>query len=200
MSEPTTEPTTEPSQPVTPVTPEATATPSTAVNETAKEDGRDYAAEIKKLREESAKWRTQFRDAEKQVKALSPAAQKLAELEEAQKSEEQKLKERLAQMEKTTAEAKQAAEIASKQLKLATLAQKAAVPPELVPLLDLSKLDFEDEDATIETLKKFAVKTPSANGGGASNPANPDNTQPTEKQLIDQYFRRAGRGVSIFGS
>lgn len=186
----------EPIVPITPATP--VATPPADPEPDSGED-RDYVAEIAKLRKENAKWRTQYRDAEKQVKELSPAAQKLAELEEAQKSEEQKLREALEAKERAIADAEAKADTATKQAKLALLASKANVNPELVELLDIGKLDFADEEAVLETLKQFSQK-PTLNGGGASDPKTPDNTQPSEKDLRNQYFNKAGRGVTIFGS
>lgn len=163
------------------------------------DDGRDYQAEIKKLREEAAKWRTQFRDAEKQVKELSPAAKRLAELEEAQKTEEQKLREKIAAMENATKEAEYKADLANKRAKLTSLSAKAGINPDLAALLDINQIDFDDESALIETLKQFAPSKPPINGGGASNPANSDNTEPSEKELVANYFRPAGRNITLFG-
>ena len=105
------------------------------------DDGRDYEAEIKKLREEAAKWRVQYRDAEKQVKELSPAAKRLQELEESQKSEEQKLRDKIATMEAATKQAEANAERANKEAKLIKIAASAGVSPDLAALLDISKLD-----------------------------------------------------------
>lgn len=174
-----------------PQTPAQTAQP-------AADDGRDYEAEIAKLRAENAKWRTQLRDTEGKLKEIEPAAQKLAEIEEAAKSEEQKLREQLEALKAEKLKAQAAAELANKQAKLIAVAAKAGVSPDVVELLDITKLDLENEEATINTLKKLAPAK--LTGGGASNPPGEQNGTITDGDLRNLYFG-GGRGPKnlIFG-
>lgn len=132
--------------------------------------GRDFEAEIKALRDEAAKWRIQAQDTKKKLGELEPLAAKAAELQNAQKSEAEKLAERLAQMESQLAQSKAQAEAADRQRKLIALAAKAGTPVELLDYLDASKFDLDDEKATLEVLGQLA-RPKAAAAGSASNPA-----------------------------
>ncbi len=164
----------------------------------AQEASRDYEAELKDLRAEAAKWRTQLRQEQAKVKELAPAAERLAALQESQKTEEQKLRDKLAELEAAARDAETKAENAQKRVKLITLAGSIGVTAEVADLLDLSRLDLEDEEAVLETLKKLVPKN-AVKGGGASNPA----SQPqgaSDESLMKEYFNRAGVNVAkIFG-
>lgn len=154
----------------------------------------NHEAEMKKLRDEAAKWRTSYRAEQEKVKQLTPAAEQLAALEEAKKSDVDKLREQMLKLEAQATAATQAAEMADKRVKLLKVATKANISPELADLLDLSKLDLEDEAGTLEMLKKLAPQQ-TANGGGASNPANAANgvLSPAE------WYAKRGAKTTIFG-
>ncbi len=154
--------------------------------------------ELKKARAESAERRVKLRETEARLKELEPLAAKAREAEEAQKTEAEKLREQLEAVRAEQLKAQAEAELKGKQVKLLTLATKAGVSPDVVELLDLSKLDLDNEEATLATLKKLSsIKV---TGGGASNPAGTQNTGPTEQELRFQYFGagRSNRGL-IFG-
>lgn len=114
---------------------------------------------IADLRKENAKWRTQFRDAEPYVK-------KAKELEEASKTESQRLAER------ADAAEKQLAEAMATNARLKAAAQHG-IPAELVDLLGSGS---EDEiNARAELLAaKFAAAQP------AAAPQPPASTRPVE--------------------
>ena len=135
MSEPTTT--------TTPDAPEAQVEAAAALDAEPKTFDADYVA---KLRQEAAKYRTE-------AKANAEAAKRLAEIEEAQKTEAQKLADRLAQ-----AEAKaQAAEL--KALR-SDIAQAKGVPAGL-----LTGSTEEELNASADALLAFrgeAPKTPAA--------------------------------------
>lgn len=137
---------------------------------TSQAGGRDFEAEIKALRDEAAKWRVQAQDTKKKLGELEPLAAKAAELQNAQKTEAEKLAERLAQMESQLAQSKAQAEAADRQRKLIALAAKAGTPVELLDYLDASKFDLDDEKGTLEVLGQLARQKATA-AGSASNPA-----------------------------
>lgn len=153
-------------------------------------------AYVKQLRQEAAGFRTQLREAQEQIKQLSPLAEKARQLEEAQKSEAQKLSEQLAALQaERDSVAKQAA-LAAKQTTLVKLAAKAGVAPDVLDLLNVDAFDVTDEAATVAKLQTLAPK--SASGGSASNPAR---TADSNGQLTPEewYKARTGKRPSIFG-
>lgn len=151
------------------------------------EPERDFEAEIKALRAEAAKYRVERNEAQSRIKELEPAAQKLTELEEAQKSEEQKLREKLERLEAEKQAAEQAAELARRESSFARLAAKAGVDPEIAALLDISKFNLSDEAAALETLSK--LKPIAKSIGGPSNPAqNGASNKQTDDELRYMMF------------
>lgn len=117
-------------------------------------------AEIEKLRRENASWRTKYREAE-------PLVQKAKELEDASKSETEKLNERLTSSESraTTAEAAS--------LRLEVALDKA---PEGMPLAQLRKLAKRLSGSTREELEAdaeelFADFVPADPGNGGRPPS-----------------------------
>ena len=162
------------------------------------QDGeRDYEAEIAKLRSEAAKYRVERNELRGKVEELSPQAERLAKLEEAQKTEAEKLADQLAELKAQQTKAAQEAERARAEAKLVRLAAKAGVDPDIASLLDISKLDLEDEDAVMKTLSTIA--SPRANGGGASNPEGEGQGKPSDEELRDYYFGGGRNKVTLFG-
>jgi chromosome segregation ATPase len=144
--------------------------------------GRNYEAEIEKLRKEAAKWRVQAQETKSKLSELEPAVNRLQELENAQKTEAEKLTDRLAKMEAELTSARAQAETAEKQRRLMALAAKASVPAELLTYLDASKFDLDDEKTTLEVLGQLA--RPKANAGNPSNPARGNLTDADRKALL----------------
>jgi hypothetical protein len=162
--------------------------------------GDDEAA---KLRAEAAKWRVQLREAQSQLKELQPAAARLAELEEANKTDAQKQADRLAKLEADLRQAQVTAELATKRSKLTVLATKAGVSADVVDFLDVGKFDLDNEEATLKALQALArpsTEIGSANsrsGGGPSNPGRSgDNGVPSAEEW---YKQQTGKKTSIFG-
>lgn len=181
---------------------ESQVTESTATAQDAgqTEPERDYEAEIKKLRDEAANRRVKAKELEAQLAELKPLAEKFNELEEAKKSEEQKLREQLEALKQEKLQAEQTALTAQRQAKLSTLASKAGVDVELLQFLDLSKFDFDNEDSILETLERFKPKAQKPSGGKEVNPQANGNNAVSEADLVNQYFRLGGRNAgSAFG-
>lgn len=148
---------------------------------------------VEELRAEAAKYRTQLRDTQTQLKELQPKAQQFEELQEAQKTQEQKLQERLAALEADLAAKAAEAQRAQQMTQLTRLATKAGVDPDIVELLDLGKLDLTDEKKALEVLGRFAR----AASGAQVKPGGESGGE-TEAELRARYF--GGRSKSmIFG-
>lgn len=113
-----------------------TPTPTEEPQEGNGEQSKVFDAEyVKKLRDEAAKYRTE-------AKANAEAAKKLADLEESQKSEQQKQAERLAEAEKRAVELERKA-------RLAETAVQTGVPSDILA---------GPEDASEESLAEFVSK------------------------------------------
>lgn len=151
--------------------------------------------DVAKLRAEAAKWRTQFRDAQKQIETLKPQAEQFQKLEESQKTEAQKLADQIAALTAQVAEKDAAAQAAQRQAKLTVLATKANVDSELIPLIDISKLDLDNETETLKTLGKLATAKAV---GSASNPERSAALGKSDDELRKEIF--GGRQKSsLFG-
>ena len=156
------------------------------------------AAYVAKLRQEAAKYRTQLREAEGKVKDLTPKAEQLDQLTEAQKTESQKMADQLAkltaQLDRSVAEA----DMATKRAALVKLAVRAGADPDIADLLDLSRVDLSNEEATMAIFAKL-VPAGRAAGGNAANPARTGaNATETDTELRDRFFG-GGQKSKIFG-
>ena len=158
--------------------------------------GRNYEEEIKALRAEAAKYRVERNEARGKLEELSPLAKRAQELEEAGKSELQKLAEQQAQLQKELQDAKNMAALATKRQKLTTLAAQQGVNPAVLGFLDVNAFNLEDEAATTEALKAFATNN-KPSGGSASNPAN-NGQRPAETDEDRRIRLFGGSGRSIF--
>lgn len=127
---------------------------------------------------------------------LKAAAARLAEIEEANKTDAQKAADELARAKAEAAAAKAEVARARAEVRLITLAAKAGVDSELAAALDLSKLP-EDDDEALEWLGKFAA--PKSSGGGASNPAGVPAGGLTEDEMEQRLFGGTRNRPMIFG-
>lgn len=166
-------------------------------------DGKDVLPEwaqkeLEKARSESAERRVKLRELESQLKDLAPLAEQAKAAEEAKKTETDKLREQIEALKADQLKAQADADVARKQAKLVTIASKAGLSPDVIEFLDISKLDLENEEATINTLKKLAPAR--VTGGGASNPPGGQSGAVTDGDLRYTYFG-GGRGQRnlIFG-
>lgn len=153
-------------------------------------------AQVDKLRKEAAKWRTQLREAQAQIEELSPLAEQYREQQEAQKTEAEKAQALIADLQRQMAEKDAAVAQAAAEAQLLRMATKAGVDPDVAAMLDMSKLDLENEDATVETLKKFA---PQARVSSTANPERGAGGVDKETELRDWYHKR-GTSISAFGN
>ena len=151
------------------------------------------AKQDERLAAEAAKWRLKVRDLEAQLKDILPKAQQFEQLQESQKSEAQKLAERIAALEAEVLAKNAAAEQATKQTQLLRLATKAGVDPDVAALLDMSKIDLTDEKAAMETLSKFARPA----NGAQVKPGAVGATGLTDADLRNRYF--GASKTTIFG-
>ena len=154
--------------------------------------------EIAKLRAEAAKWRTQYRDAQKQVKEYQPLAAKYSELEIANQSEAEKMAARLTELEGQLSQAQANATRADNERKLMALAAKAGVSAKTLEYLDVSKFDLDDEEATVLALSAL-VPVRQTNSGTSSNPAR-TNAGADGMTAEEWYNDRTGqKPTGIFG-
>ncbi len=139
--------------------------------------------EISKLNAEAAKWRVQARETEAALKALQEQA-----------GDNKALSDQLAKLQADLAAKAAEAEQAQKLAAVIRLAVKAGVDPELVSLLDLSKIDLSDDKKAQDVLSKFA----GAGRGAQVKPGAINNNGDTEAELRAMFFG-AGRSTNIFG-
>ena len=117
---------------------------------TVQETGNGNSDEIAKLRKEAAKWRTQLREAEAQIKELNPLVEQFKERQQAEMTEAEKLKIELEEL-KT---ARQAAETEAKRAQLMAY----GVPESAVELVNVDALNWGDRDALKEQIAAFTAK------------------------------------------
>lgn len=128
----------------------------------------DYVA---KLRAEAAKYRNEAKTAKAQLSELQPLADKAKQQEETSASDAERLARQLAEMQQQVKTAQEAATRAAAERQLVTLAVKAGVPADILPFLDVTKFDLDDEETTLATLEKLRPSAAPPTGGQPSNPA-----------------------------
>lgn len=158
-------------------------------------DTQGVTAQDKRLSDEAAKWRTKFRELEAQMKAIEPKAAEFDKLQEAQKTEAQKMADQLANLQAQVAQAQAQADAATKQANLMRLANMAGVDPDVAAMLDLSKIDMTDDAKALQQLGKFAKPT----NGAQVKPGQVGNTGATEDELRALYFGTGKPKTLIFG-
>ena len=158
-------------------------------------DAQGVTAQDKKLSDEAAKWRLQVRDLQAKLKDIEPKAAKFDELQEAQKTEAQKMADQLATLTAQVNEAKAQADAATKQANLLRLASMAGVDPDTALMLDITKIDLTDDAKALQQLGKFARPT----NGAQVKPGTVGNTGATEEELRKLYFGGGANKTLIFG-
>lgn len=148
---------------------------------------------VRKLRNENAKYRQRAKEYEAQVKDLSPKAAELEKMRQSQMSDVEKLTAQVTELQERLAATSAAAERAQKEAKLVRLATQAGVDPEVASLLDLSKVDLDDEDTALKTLSRLSGPKPAAT---ASNPAR---GQAPSDELLRQWKENVGKTTTIWG-
>ena len=155
------------------------------------------ASELERARKDAAKYRTELRDLQSKWKEAEPVLADYQKQQDAQKSETQKLADAIADAQRKAAESQAAAERAQRELAVTRLATKAGVDLDLVPYLDLSKLDLDDESKAMEILGKLASARQQASS--ASNPGRNGATGESDGDLRKLYFGGGRNAPSIFG-
>jgi hypothetical protein len=144
-----------------------------------------------------SKLRDEIKGLRAQVKQAEPVLAKYKELEDAQKSEAQRLSDQLAAANKLAADNLAAAQQAQREAQVTRLATRAGVDLDLVAYLDLSKLDLTDEKAALEVLGKLATK--SATASSASNPGRTGAAGADDAELRKIFFGGGRNQPTIFG-
>lgn len=154
--------------------------------------------ELAKVRAEAAERRVKLKEREKQIAELKKKAKKLDEIEESEMTEAQRLQKELEQLQAANEARERELETVRMETKLLKIASSLGIDPEVVTLLDVSKLDLDDEKAVAEKLK-LLVPAKQNNGGGPSNPSTEGNSPFSEEALQERFFSgRQGRSP-VFG-
>ena len=165
-------------------------------NPPAQDGGKDLEAKLAAARQEAAARRVELRELKQQWEQAQPLLQEYQEIKDADKSELEKITGQISDMQRQLDAANAQRQQAEKALRLNTLAVKANVPGDLLPYLDVSKFDLDDEDATLKALQAL-VPAKTANSGGPTNPAR-SGTQAAEETPEEWYKNRFQR-PNIFG-
>lgn len=147
----------------------------------------DTQAQIKALRDEAAKWRTQLRDAQTQIKDL-----------QTQVTGNEELTQKLATLETQLATEAAKADKAAKEAALLRITAKAGIDPDVAALLDLSKLNLEDEAEAVKQLAKLAPKTVGTQVKPAQGASGVNAMVSDEAAMRARFFGGPG-GVTLFG-
>lgn len=157
----------------------------------------DYVA---KLRAESAKYRNELKAVRAQLGELAPLAEKAKQQETTSASEAEKLAQKLAELQQQVKTAQEAAARAAAERQLMALAVKAGVPADILPYLDVTKFDLDDEETALATLEKLKPSTAPPAGGKQANPARQQTAGgPVFDQETLKAFIAGGNRPTIFG-
>lgn len=155
----------------------------TEETETVTTDPVDTATDVD-WKAEAEKWKALSRKNESEVKALRPAAQKLADLEESQKSELEKAQARADAAEKKALETELAA------LRASVALEKGLSPSQAKRLVGASREDLEaDADELLADLKNTTRTAPSAEGQGKQGEVVGQTKQITSRDQLKSMTR-----------
>lgn len=157
-------------------------TASVAVSEAAVEPQTFSADIVRDLRREAANYRTQLRDAQAAIKTLQEGQTNV-----------DAMRAQLAALETSLAEQTAAADRATREATVLRLAP--GIDPDVLGLLDLSKLDMSDEAKLRTTLARLIAPSQTAQ----VKPGTLGNTGMTETELRERYWGSGGRKATIFG-
>lgn len=154
----------------------------------------DESPKLAKVRKEAARRRIAINELKAKLAELEPLAEKYREIEKANQTDAEKAEARIRELETALQERERAIAVANQKMRISSLASKAGLPAELVEWLDLSKFDFDDDDAglakQLAALAKVAKPNPST---GSANPGRGAGESDEEMRQI--LF---GRRKSIF--
>jgi hypothetical protein len=158
-------------------------TTTTEETETVTTEPVDTATDVD-WKAEAEKWKALSRKNETEVKALRPAAQKLADLEEAQKSELEKAQARAEAAEKKALETELTA------LRASVALEKGLSPSQAKRLVGASREDLEaDADELLADLKNTTRTAPSAEGQGKTGDVVGQTQQITSRDQLKSMSR-----------
>lgn len=169
-----------PAPPATPPAPPATPPPPAEVDETSMPE---------KVREVLAKERAARKDAEAKAKVGEAAAKRLAEIEESQKTEQQKLEDRAVAAEKAAADA-------TEKLLRAEVAIAKGLPAALASRLQgATREEMESDADALLALVPAKPGTPppgEAGVGARGTPPTPTDFRTADKADVDAELRKLG--------
>lgn len=176
------------------LTPQAGADEATGQEPAAPTD--KTASELERARREAANYRTKLRELEAKWKEAEPVLTQFQQQQEAQKGDAQKALDHAADLERKLAEKEAAIVRAEREAAVTRLAVKAGLDLDLVPYLDLSKLDLDDEKAALEVLGKLtAARQP----GSASNPGRGGPAPESDDERRSRLITGRGARTTMFG-
>jgi hypothetical protein len=146
-----------------------------------------------------SKLRDEIKGLKAQVKTAEPVLAKYKELEEAQKTETQKLADQLAAATLKAQESDNAAQRAVREAKAIRLMTKAGVDPDLLDIIDLNKLDLDNEEEALKQLAKLPTTSAKQTASSASNPGRNGAAGPDEAELRKIFFGGGRNQPTIFG-
>lgn len=156
-------------------------------------------SELERARKDAAKYRTTARDLEAQLKELQPLAEQFKATQEAQKTETQKLADQLAEATRKAQESDNAAQRAVREAKAIRLMTKAGVDPDLLDIIDLNKLDLDNEEEALKQLAKLPQTSAKQTASSASNPGRNGALGADEAELRKIFFGGGRNQPTIFG-
>jgi len=152
-------------------------------------------AELARVRKEAANYRVKLREIEAKWKEAEPVLSQYQAQQEAQKTEAQKLAEQLQALRQQLSEQETAAAQAQRLATLTKMATRMGVDPDLVELLDTSKLDLADEKAVNAVLAKLVMRAPAT----GSNPNRAGSDAETLDARRARLFQRNSRSTLLGG-
>lgn len=159
------------------------------------EDTQSFDAEyVRKLRDEAAKYRRQLRETQDRVKNLEPKATEFDKLQDAAKTETERMSEQLATLQAKVAEAETNAQRAQAQARVVRLATKAGIDPDVAQMLDVSQFAQLEDDDAVKLLAKLA---PTRAAGSVSNAGR---TGASASEDLRAWWESRGGKTTIFGS
>lgn len=151
-----------------------------------------WKSELENARSEAAERRVKLKNIKQKYDSLEEKVNRLENQEELDELE--RIRQERDDL-KTAKEARDAEyERMQKEYQFVSFAAQMGVSPEVAQLIDVSKLDLDDEEALKQRLKPLQQKK-MPSGGDPSNPSGGDDDTLTDAEKLSKYFKPGGRGV-----
>jgi chromosome segregation ATPase len=157
------------------------------------------ASELERARKDAANYRTKLRELEGKWKEAEPVLAEYNQAKENAKTETQKLADQLAEATRKAQESDNAAQRAVREAKAIRLMTKAGVDPDLLDIIDLNKLDLDNEEEALKQLAKLPSASAKQTANSASNPGRTGAAGADEAELRRIFFGGGRNQPTIFG-